>query len=156
MSEEQRNSLVRRRELEKTIETIIKRDTPDREVFFDHKVIADEEGNTKEVRCWAYVQNPKDPFPLVLKSVSFPGWASYEDFLGNLKNELTSSERAVENLYWVDWLYEPYNNSDPDSKVRRQSHFWGKGVKEVVEKIEDSLPVNYSYFIERIEVLSQS
>lgn len=141
--------------VEKTIETIIKRDTPEREVFFDREVVVNESKEVKEMICRVFVQNPKDPFPLVLKRMKLLRGSDYSEFLEKVRTELTGEEsREPNNLFWVDWGYKL--KADGNEKTHKSSHFWGSGVKEVIQKIEDSIPPGYTYSIERIERISPS
>lgn len=152
------------KELERTIETIIKRDTPNREVYFDSRT----ELNRPHVtyRFKVFTKNSEDPFALLLKEQYYthhiakterdPDYfevCRYE-FLKGLKDELVNKEESSsKNRYFVKWEYKESDDSDP---VERTSHFIGSGVRQVIDKLEESVPSHYKFKVHKIELLPES
>lgn len=165
--------LLANKELERTIETIIKKDTPEREVYFENRIIEEDIDVTYHFEV--YTKNPDDPFMLLLKKQEKSGMELSEHqrdhyglekrdqvfhffrggFLQELRDELVNKEKADRhNRYWVEWYY--YEKGEGGEPTRRTSHFIGKGLKEVVDKLENSVPKDYEFTIKKVELLAES
>lgn len=155
------------KELEKTIETIIKKDTPNREVYFDNRIIHDRP--QVGYRFKVFTKNLEDPFALLLKEGYYTHHVAKNDktgdpadffeelryeFLEELRQELLNKEDAnSKNRYFVKWHYKVNQYSDP---VERTSHFMGNHIRQVVDKLEQSIPSHYDFKIYKIELLPES
>lgn len=138
------------KELEKEIEMIIKQDTPEKEVFFQH-------GQTEEDNFVfkALTKDSKDDLLMELKRKNLAVSADINTieraknaFLEELRDELKGQKETV-HRFLVEW-------KDNHKDKHRTSHFFGKDMNEVFKKIKGSVKDMNDIFIFKIELIPES